>query len=104
MINNGYNSILNGKQYHAGPIVNHDEVQGDNAGKNGDNLEERCNNIIENLMVELPEFDDSSLWDGVMGTTELEKIENPEDLNAGDSDDIFKDILEEDLGLDNFWL
>ncbi|XP_074372928.1 uncharacterized protein LOC141713414 isoform X3 [Apium graveolens] len=104
LINNDYNSILNGKQYHVGPIVNHDEVQGDNAGKNGDNLEERCNNIKENLMVELPEFDDSSLWDEVMGTTDLEKIEKPEDLNAGDSDDIFKDILEDDLGLDNFWL
>ncbi|XP_074372927.1 uncharacterized protein LOC141713414 isoform X2 [Apium graveolens] len=91
-------------KYPPGPIVNHDEVQGDNAGKNGDNLEERCNNIKENLMVELPEFDDSSLWDEVMGTTDLEKIEKPEDLNAGDSDDIFKDILEDDLGLDNFWL
>lgn len=102
LINNYYNSILKGKQYHAGPIVNHDEVQGDNAGKNGVNLEERCNNIKENLMVELPEFDDSSLWDEVMGTTDLEKIENPEDLKAGD--DIFKDIFEEDLGLDNFWL
>ncbi|XP_074372938.1 uncharacterized protein LOC141713418 isoform X3 [Apium graveolens] len=91
-------------KYSPGPIVNHDEVQGDNAGKNGDNLEERCNNIKENLMVDLPEFDDSSLWDEVMGTTDLETIENPGDLNAGVSDEIFKDILEDDLGLNNFWL
>lgn len=97
------NLILNGKQYHVGPIVNHDEVHGDNVGNNGGNLEERCENIKENLLVTLPEFDDSSLWDEVMGTTDLEKIENPEDLKAGDLEDIFKD-LEEDLGLDNFWL
>ncbi|KAL8135632.1 hypothetical protein AgCh_010318 [Apium graveolens] len=104
LINNDYHSVLNGIQCHVGPIVNHDEVQGDNAGKNGDNLEERCNNIKENLMVDLPEFDDSSLWDEVMGTTDLETIENPGDLNAGVSDEIFKDILEDDLGLNNFWL
>lgn len=90
-------------EYPPGPIVNHDEVHGDNVGNNGGNLEERCENIKENLLVTLPEFDDSSLWDEVMGTTDLEKIENPEDLKAGDLEDIFKD-LEEDLGLDNFWL
>lgn len=87
-----------------GPIVNQDEVQGDNVGKNEGNLEERCDNIKENLMVTLPECDDSSLWDEVMGTTDLEKIENLEDVKAGDFDDIFKDVLEEDLGLDDFWL
>lgn len=90
-------------EYPPGPIVNHDEVHGDNVGNNGGNLEERCENIKENLLVTLPEFDDSSLWDEVKGTTDLEKIENPEDLKAGDLEDIFKD-LEEDLGLDNFWL
>ncbi|KAL8134928.1 hypothetical protein AgCh_009804 [Apium graveolens] len=104
LINDDYNSVLKGKQCHVGPIVNHDEVQGDNAGKNGENLEERCNNIKENLMMELPEFDNSSLWDEVMGTTDLETIENPGDLNADVCDEIFKDILEDDLGLDNFWL
>ncbi|KAK1362340.1 hypothetical protein POM88_046814 [Heracleum sosnowskyi] len=65
-----------------GPIVSHDEVQGDNVGKNEGNLEERCDKIKENS----------------------EKIEKPEDLKTGVLDDIFKDILEEDLGLGDFWL
>ncbi|KAL1820796.1 hypothetical protein ACET3Z_015665 [Daucus carota] len=81
------------KQSDVARIVNHVDLQGDKVGKNEGNLGEK-------LIVELPKSDDSSLWDEIMATTDLEKIKNPEDFSPGDLDDVFKDILEDDLGID----
>lgn len=103
VINNYDKFILPGKQHHVAPIVDHNEFQGDNVGKNEGNLKERRDNILGKLMAELPEFDDSSLWAEAMAPTDFEKIKNPGDFIAGNFEDIGKDNLEEDLGLDNFW-